>query len=78
MSVLDCCSSPDVHLSVVEALAPQSQNANASLVLKLVCRTQARVSVSANWHVTVAANASIDLCGGQDTDRAVATRLDLA
>ncbi len=56
MSVLDCCSSRVVHPSVIELLAFQLQNANASLNSKLVCTTQERVPVSAKWCLTAAAN----------------------
>ena len=59
MLVLTCCSSPVVHPSVIEALTSQLQNANASLVPDLVCRTQERVSVFAEWRSTVAAHMHI-------------------
>ena len=53
ISVLDCCSSPVVHPSVTEALTSQLQNANASLILKLISRTQEWSMFLPNgaWHL---------------------------
>ena len=53
MSVLNCCSSPVVHPSVTEALTSQLQNANASLILKLISRTQEWSMFLPNgaWHL---------------------------